>query len=155
MSTSIKRILHPTDFSECSAAAGKYACDLARALDAELHLLHILEMHASSTPQFVMGLTLPSEKQEPKSVALIHMESAIEPEDLVGIGVVRAIADGPVAEGILHYAHEHSIDLIVMGTHGRTGWSQLLMGSAAKATLDKTHLPVLIVPPPAAQAAAR
>jgi len=52
----LQKILLPTDFSNYSAAATKYACELATKFDAELHLLHALESHLTSTPDFGMGL---------------------------------------------------------------------------------------------------
>jgi hypothetical protein len=59
MAIEIKRILLPTDFSDYCTTATKYACDLTTKFDAELHLLHTLEVHLSSTPAFGMGLALP------------------------------------------------------------------------------------------------
>ena len=59
MTIRLRRILLPTDFSNDSAAATNYACELATKFDAELHLLHTLETHLASTPGFGMGLALP------------------------------------------------------------------------------------------------
>src|SRR5205823_1919963 len=60
----LSRILLPTDFSPYSAEATKYACAFAEKFDAELHLLHVLEMHLSTTPEFAMGLALPTQVNE-------------------------------------------------------------------------------------------
>jgi nucleotide-binding universal stress UspA family protein len=60
MTIRLQKILLPTDFSTYSATATKYACELAAKFDAELHLLHTLEHHVSSTPAFGMGLALPT-----------------------------------------------------------------------------------------------
>ena len=69
MAIQIKRILLPTDFSTYSATATKYACELATKFDAELHLLHTLETHLSSTPSFGMGLDLPKYIKESRAAA--------------------------------------------------------------------------------------
>ena len=80
MTIRLQKILLPTDFSDYSAAATKYACELASKFDAELHLLHTLEAYLSSTPGFVMGLALPqylNESRAPaeKSLALFSIQS--------------------------------------------------------------------------------
>lgn len=69
MTIQIQRILLPTDFSTNSGTATKYACELAAKFDAELHLLHTLEVHAAAMPEFVMGLALPSHIAESRTVA--------------------------------------------------------------------------------------
>ena len=75
MGIEIKRILLPTDFSTYSATATNYACALATKFDAELHLLHTLEVHLASTPGFGMGLALPQYVHESRAAA----EKALRP----------------------------------------------------------------------------
>ena len=66
MAIRLQKILLPTDFSDYSAIATKYACELATKFDAELHLLHALEPYVGSTPEFGMGLAFPNYIMEPR-----------------------------------------------------------------------------------------
>ncbi len=136
----VKRILAPTDFSEYSAGALDYACSLADLFDAELHLLHVLELHASSTPVFAGGLALNPlvrESREAAEKALLQVAS--------GRKAVRATVIGPPFLEILRYANDNAIDLIVMGTHGRSGLAHVLVGSVAERVVRKASCPVLTV----------
>lgn len=136
----LRRILVPTDFSEYSAEAMKYACALAEKFDAELHLLHVLEMHVSSTPVFAGGLALSPHVQESREAAeksLLHIAS--------GRQAIRATVVGPPFLEILRYARDHQIDLIVMGTHGRSGLAHVLLGSVAERVVRKSFCPVMTV----------
>ena len=80
MTIRLQKILLPTDFSDYSAAATKYACELATKFDAELHLLHTLETHLDSTPGFVMGLALPTYITESKAAAEKALADVLDPK---------------------------------------------------------------------------
>ena len=136
----LKRILAPTDFSEYSAEAIGYACALADKFGSELHFLHILEVHASSTPVFGAGLAFSPRIRESRAA----VEQALE---LVADGraAVRATAEGPTFLEILRYAKDNEIDLIVMGTHGRSGLAHVMLGSVAERIVRKAPCPVLTV----------
>jgi nucleotide-binding universal stress UspA family protein len=134
-------ILHPTNLSASSAGAFRIATDLARQYQATLLILHVVES---------LG---------PENVTYGEAVSQLEPEayrqrlddDLhqhvpapAGITTQYLIVPGdPVAE-ILRVAHEHACDLIVMGTHGRTGLSRLLVGSVAEPVIRQATCPVLV-----------
>src|SRR5215510_13536074 len=94
MANGIKRILLPTDFSTYSATATKYACELATKFDAELHLLHTLEVHLSSTPDFGMGLDLPRYLHESRAAAEKSLKSVMDPQWAVGRKIVHAVVEG-------------------------------------------------------------
>ena len=147
MTIRIQKILLPTDFSEYSAAATKYACELATKFDAELHLLHTLETHLASTPSFVMGLDLPKYVSESKGAAQKSLASVLDPKWSEGRKVVTAIVEGSPKVEIIGYARKHSIDLIVIATHGRTGLAHVLMGSVAETVVRTAPCPVLTVRP--------
>ena len=147
MSIQLKKILLPTDFSDHSATATKYACELATRFDAELHLLHAQEVHASSTPAFVMGLALPSYIHESQVAAENAMTSVLDSQWSAGRTVVHAIVEGSPKVEIIQYARKHEIDLIVLATHGRTGLSHVIMGSVAEAVVRTAQCPVLTVRP--------
>jgi universal stress protein A len=135
----LSRILLPTDFSQYSSEATKYACAFAEKFDAELHLLHVLETHLSSTPEFAGGLALPTpikENREKCEKALLGtLDSAWAQSRRSKI--VRSVADGVPFLEIVRYARERSIDLIVLGTHGRSGLAHVLMGSVAGRVVRK------------------
>lgn len=143
----LKRILAATDFSEFSTNAVRYACELAEKFDAELHLLHVLEAHAVSTPVFAAGLALNSWMQESRAAAEKSLASALDPASRFRGPVVRKVVEGPAFPEIIRYAVNLKIDLIVMGTHGRTrtGIQHLILGSVAEKVVRKADCPVLTI----------
>lgn len=147
MTIRIQRILLPTDFSTNSAVATKYACELAAQYDAELHLLHTLETHPITTPDFGMGLALPSYTEESKSAAEKALNGLLDTSWTKGRKVVHAIVEGSPVKEIVSYARAHNIDLIVISTHGRTGLAHVLMGSVAENVVRTAPCPVLTVRP--------
>ena len=147
MTIQLRKILLPTDFSDYSTAAKSYACELAVKFGAELHLLHTLEHHYSLTPEFGLGFAMPTETSESKATAekaLFTFLDAGEPS--TGKPVCQVIEGSPKVE-IVRYARAESIDLIVISTHGRTGLSQMLIGSVAETVVRTAPCPVLTVRP--------
>ena len=136
----LQRILAPTDFSEYSNQAMEYARSLAEKFNAELHLLHVLEMHTSSTPVFAGGLALNPLVQESREAAEKSLLRVASGQD-----AVRGTGVGPPFLEILRYAQDNEIDLIVMGTHGRSGLAHILVGSVAERVVRKSSCPVLTV----------
>jgi universal stress protein A len=147
MTIRLQKILLPTDFSTYSAAATKYACELATKFDAELHLLHMLETHLTSTPSFVMGLDLPRYISESRVAAEKSLAGILDPKWAAGRTVVKATVEGSPKTEIIAYARKHNIDLIVLATHGRTGLAHVLMGSVAESVVRTAPCPVLTVRP--------
>jgi universal stress protein A len=144
----LERILLPTDFSEFSKPAEKYACALAEQFDSELHLLHVLQDLIALVPE--PGLAFPppadyvQELRESAEKALAEMP---DPAWAEGRRIVRATRQGPPFLEIVRYARELDVDLIVLGTHGRTGLSHILLGSVAERVVRKAPCPVLTVRP--------
>ena len=141
----LKRILLPSDFSELSSEATKYACVLVEQFDAELHMLHVHETFV--IPEYAMGIDWEKLAQEAQKSAEAHMNEVLDPEWKTGRTVVVATAEGPPFLEIIRYAKEHDIDLIVMATHGRSGVSHMLIGSVAEKVVRKAPCPVLTVRP--------
>ena len=144
---SLHRFLLPTDFSEHSAAATKYACGLADAFDSELHVLHVFE-----PPVPITGtegpFQLPLEDiQELEEAAAKSLAEMFDRDWEQGKTIVRATAQGSPFVEIIRYAKEHEIDLIILGTHGRSGLAHLLIGSVAEKVVRKSPCPVLTVRP--------
>jgi universal stress protein A len=147
MAIAIKRILLPTDLSNYAATATKYACELATKFDAELHLLHTLEVHLASTPGFAMGLALPQYIQESRAAAEKALAGVLDPQWSAGRKVVRAVVEGSPREEIIRYARTQEIDLIVLATHGRSGLAHVIIGSVAESVVRTAPCPVLTVRP--------
>lgn len=147
MTIRLQRILLPTDFSEYSSTATKYACELATKFDAELHLLHTLEIHPITTPDFGMGLALPRYMEESRALAEKSIAALIDPQWAAGRKVITVIREGSPRGEIVRYAREQDIDLIVITTHGRSGLAHVLIGSVAESIVRTAPCPVLTVRP--------
>jgi len=135
-------ILHPTDFSDRSAHALRLACSLARDYGARLVVLHVAE---PPPPPYEQGVMLPVSADLDEERA--DLERLAVPDDDV-IRVERRFEKGDPAAVTLRVADELHADLIVMGTHGRTGLSRLLMGSVAEKVVRRATCPVLTVKTP-------
>lgn len=150
----LERILVPTDFSDCSVEAAKYACALAEQFNAELSVLHVIHDYATEIPDFGMGLTfpaylekLPERLEKLEEDAIGRLTQVLDPAWEVGKRVTLATKLGHPFTEILRFVKEHQIDMIVMGTHGRTALPQMLMGSVAEKVVRKASCPVLTVRP--------
>lgn len=147
MTIKIQKILLPTDFSALAITATKYACELAAKFDAELHVLHALELQPDQTPTFEMGLVLPTYTHESKAVVEKALAQALDPQWSASRKAVQAVVEGSPKVEIVRYARNHDIDLIVLATHGRTGLSHVFMGSVAENVVRTATCPVLTVRP--------
>lgn len=147
MTIRLQRVLLPTDFSDYSGTATKYACELATKFDAELHLLHTLEVHLSSTPGFAMGLALPEYLKESRAAAEKSLAGVLDPKWLTGRTVIQAVVEGSPKVEIIRYARKQEIDLIVLSTYGRTGLAHVIIGSVAESVVRTAPCPVLTVRP--------
>ena len=134
----VKSILVPTDFSEPSDAALHYATGMAQALGAQLYLLHVpgkdgenLEMN------FPIGAFEAAARQ--------RLSAFLSPEELVRLRPEYASRIGTPAEEIVRYADARDVELIIMGTHGRSGVAHMLMGSVAEHVVRTAPCPVLLV----------
>jgi nucleotide-binding universal stress UspA family protein len=141
--TRIRTILHPTDFSEPSACAFRLACSLARDYGAKL-----LVLHARQIPVALTGNpdAFPPEPQEVEE-ALRKRLYAVRADD-ARVVVEHYLMVGDEADEIVHFAEKKGCDLIVMGTHGRTGLGRLLMGSVAEQVVRKAPCAVVTVKQP-------
>jgi universal stress protein A len=130
-----QRILCPVDFSENSTKALLFAQRLVLESGAELILFHSFGLPASYDKA---GQTEPA---DPKVKAQLEEIVPLSPD----IKVRRALHAGPPGEVICWLAEEEKCDLIVMGTHGRSGLRHLLLGSVAEYVVRHAHCPVTIV----------
>ena len=145
----LDRILVPTDFSDFSRPAMQYGCAIAARFSAELHLLHVVPDPAMLVPEAaafsVETMQAQSESLVKDAQATLH---TLPPDGWENEKqIVREVRVGAAFMEIIDYAREHSIDLIVIGTHGRSGLMHILMGSVAERIVRKASCPVLTVKP--------
>lgn len=146
----IKRILCPIDFSEYSGHALDYAVAMARWYEAEVTALHVF----TNWPFADMIPSLPSEVVPPGSLKEIDRDELlrqvrhfVEVHPAAGARVSVALREGPdVHREILAQADALNADLIVVGSHGRSGFERLLLGSITEKVLRKATCPVMVVP---------
>jgi nucleotide-binding universal stress UspA family protein len=142
---SIKTSLSPVDFSECAEHALQYALAFAKAYGAELHLLHVVEPvpYGAGAEGFEVNLV-----DDMRKFGTERLTALTERVQSQHAQVVSQLATGAAFVEIVRYAREHDADLIVIGTHGRTGMSHLLIGSCAERVVRKASCPVLTVKHP-------
>lgn len=143
----LTRILVPTDFSETSAAAVKYAVSLADAFGAQLHLLHVMEQPVQWQMAAEMAMvTAPVDDAALRTRAETELAELLTRDERERFRVVCATEVGAPFAAIVKYARREGIDLIVMGTHGRGAVAHLLIGSVAENVVRKAPCPVLTIP---------
>ncbi|WP_336330074.1 universal stress protein [Haloarcula sp. CGMCC 1.2071] len=129
------RILVPTDGSPGSERAFEVAATLASTHDAAVHVLSVVDEHGPTDDWDYDG----------DSPAEAFVESQADHVDTEGLSVTAAVREGVVHDAVLDYGDENDIDLIVMGTHGRTGVRRFLLGSVTEKVVRLADVPVLSV----------
>ena len=145
----IKTILVPTDFSAASKRALRYACDVADAFGASVHVMHVL-VNPFGPGAFMEMYAPPSDDYLEKidRQARAELDAQLTAEEKVKYSAVFIIRMGTPAQEILEYVREHgTIDLVVMATAGRGGVARLLMGSVADKIVRAAPCPVLTLHP--------
>ncbi len=134
----LRRLLCPIDFSDASEGALRYALDLAGKLGSELHLVHAFQLSAYAAPDSDLAKGFRHDLERDLD-ALIHRHA--------GRGVVlhRHLRMGVPYVEIVAAARDLEIDLIVMGTTGKTGLEHFLLGSVAERIVRSAECPVLTV----------
>ena len=141
----IKTILCPTDFSEPAREALNVASDLAQHFGAEIRLLHVVPVlpPLPPDPNFVFKV--------PEYEGFLHAEAEKNLQtlstDLSGksLRVTTSVAHGDAAGEIIRAAETQKVDMIVISTHGATGWERLLFGSVAEKVVRLASCPVLTI----------
>jgi nucleotide-binding universal stress UspA family protein len=144
----IRRILCPTDFSEFSDIAFRYALSIAQHYRSKLFVEHVVESWQHPEAAFVpahyylefQSRLLHKGEDELQRFVKHHASNGIQPEPVVEQGIA--------ADSILALAEAQKVDLIVMGTHGRRGFDRLMVGSVTERVLRKASCPVLAVHKP-------
>ena len=144
----INKILLPTDFTEGALAAMTYAAEMAKSYGAGLCLLHVIYDMSANTGLHVPHISLDAMYEEMQKVAereITNFGAAIrEGLNDVETEVIRGVP----YEEILKFARENAIDLIIMGTHGRSGLDRVIFGSTAEKVVRYSDCPVLTVRTP-------
>lgn len=143
----LKNILVATDFSEPAEAALRYGKELARRFDASLHVLHVVE-DLAARPNPVQGMPMDTGALQTtlEHDARANLETLIPEPDRSALRCHLEIAVSAwPGQAILGYARDVKIDLVIVGTHGRTGVARFFMGSVAQQVARTAGCPVLTV----------
>ena len=140
----LKRILVPSDFSECSEAALKYGRALADAFGASLHLLHVVQ-DPYTQPWAAEAFPAPIGEmlQQWQEQARARLAESVPQADRDKV-TIATLVGSPFLE-IVKYAADQKVDLVVIGTHGRGPISHMLLGSVTEKVVRKAPCPVLTV----------
>jgi nucleotide-binding universal stress UspA family protein len=146
---SIRRILWPTDFSQLSRRALPVVNEMASRFSAAVDVLHVL-----STPPTLVSMTGQGAVAATEYLTALDQKAKLSVKDIVA----REISDevtasattrrGSPAHEIVRFAEEDDVDLIIIATHGETGFSRLVFGSVAEKVVRLAPCPVLTVPAP-------
>jgi nucleotide-binding universal stress UspA family protein len=149
MTIKLSHILCPVDFSTHSDHAMRYAIALAEKFGADLTLLHVVAPLVAALPG---EIALPGMAQvhtdEIETSCRERLEQAVGKLAVEGVKISCAVLSGVPYLEIIRFGRENKTDLIVLGTHGRTGIAQLLIGSVAERVVRKAPCPVLTVKHP-------
>jgi len=137
------------DFSEFSAKSYEYAHSLAYHYGAKLFVEHVVQPLTMAYPYYAFPDSVNQVYCDLTTDAEKHLKEFVQKYQWNGIHPEFVVQEGFVTDSILAFAEKRSIDLIVMGTHGRRGVDRLTMGSVTEQVLRKAHCPVLAVRKPA------
>lgn len=138
-----RNIVIATDGSEYSKRAISYGIELAKISGAMVHALHVVDTTSSISQSWTVGKGSISEilkKEGEKAISEIK-----EREEASGIEVKEVLLEGHPSNEIIDFAENNNIDLIVMGTLGKTGLDRYMMGSVAEKVVRGSKVPVLVV----------
>lgn len=136
----IKRILFPTDFSHDAEHAFQYALTFTREFGAELYVLHVIYF-PPQTPEYDIGQVIDGLVKNAENSLSKLVEGANEPDLVFHCDVQVGVEHTEITK----FAEKEQIDLIVMGTHGRTGLAHAFLGSVAERVVRHAPCPVLTV----------
>jgi nucleotide-binding universal stress UspA family protein len=136
-------ILLPVEGSDAATAATTHAADLATTYDATVHVLSVADTrNRFESPSSGLAPDAWTRTQREQATAAVDAAGEALPD---GVAVARHVAAGAPESVILEWIDEHDVDLVVMGTHGRTGLDHYLIGSVTEAVVRKATIPVLTV----------
>lgn len=136
-------VLLPTDGSDGTAAAAAHAGSLARAYDATVHVLAVAdERNRFESPSAGLAADAWTDGERARAEAAADQTVAALPDE---VAVERSVVEGIPHEAIVSYVGDAGVDVVVMGTHGRTGLDHYLVGSVTEKVVRTSPVPVLTV----------
>lgn len=141
----IRLVLAPTDFSEVSVETVARARELAEHFGAELIVLHVIPPIPTLPSDPHYNFEVPAYQEALRENARRQIEEATPDRSTSGVTSRNMVTYGDPAKEIVRVAEEESVDLIVIATHGLTGWQHLVFGSVAEKVVRTANCPVLTV----------
>jgi len=141
-----KKILCPTDFSEPACKAIKTAGEMAEKFSSELILIHVVgPVPVLETPTGLAGFDVAAYQQELSDSAESSLQLRLEEHIPESVNARTLVVHGEAAHEIVRVAKEEGVDLIVVSTHGATGWRERIFGAVSEKVLRHAECPVLTV----------
>jgi nucleotide-binding universal stress UspA family protein len=140
----MKRILVPTDFSEQAEYALRVAAQIAKQNNSEIILLHMLELPHQAGDALGSGHQIP-EIMFYKDKAISKLEDLMDVDYLEGVNVSEIIQFEKAFDGILAVSKKNNVDLIVIGSHGTSGFQEMFIGSNTEKVVRFSEVPVLVI----------
>jgi nucleotide-binding universal stress UspA family protein len=149
----IKKIVVPTDFSEPAREGFRRARELAEHFGAELLVVHVnAPVEIIPAGHGTVAFNVADYQKEMEAAAQTRMQEVIATEKGAPVSLTPIMRKGNVAEEIAAAGAEHNADLIVMATHGYSGWKKLLLGSVTERVVRTASIPVLTINAPSGTA---
>ena len=140
----MKRILVPTDFSKHAEYALRVAAQIAKKNNSKIYLLHMLELPHQGSDAVSSGSAIPQIMYF-KEMAINKLETLMDADFLEGINVSEIIQFEKAFDGIMEISKKNSVDLIVIGSHGASGYEEMFIGSNAEKVVRSSDVPVLVI----------
>ncbi|MFY8066846.1 MAG: universal stress protein [Flavobacterium sp.] len=140
----MKRILVPTDFSKHAEYALKVAAQIAKKSGGEIFLVHMLELPTSGNDAMSTAHEIP-ELMLFKNAAINKLDTIMSAEYLSGVNISKIIQFEMAFDGIIKNGKAHNVDLIVMGSHGASGFQEMFIGSNTEKVVRNSDVPVLVI----------
>ena len=146
LSVPFDSVVCPTDFSDCATNALRWAVWLAASANKPLRILHAVHVDMPTYVTQDIRRQILEQWETVRRDAEAHLREWAQSHLTENLEVHYEISDAPPVEAVIASAHRDS-SLVVMGTHGRTGWRQVWMGSVTTRTIEQVRVPVLAIPP--------
>lgn len=135
-----RKILLPTDGSEGAEVAVEHASEIAEKFDAEVEVLYVVDVRVSTPGEYLSTL-----KGQLRDEGETATSDIVEEMEIRGIEASSKVVNGIPHKEINRHVDENDIDLVLMGTHGRTGLDRMLVGSTAEKVVRTCDAPVMTV----------
>lgn len=141
----IRRIMHATDFSPASAPAFGWAIEIAKTRKAQLLIVHVISPPMPMPDGYVSPQVFETLESSSREYGQKQLDALLAKARKAGLKATGLLREGPVHDGIAEAARSQKVDMLVIGTHGRTGIAKLFIGSVAARMVSIAPCPVLTV----------